>query len=159
MTNNNGTNQGSRDFLLGAIIGGVIGAATALWLAQKPGKDIRENFNDRTALMKDKAQSFQKTAITRVADLAEMTKDKTNTWTQSISQQSSELFLKLKNGNDNAVSSKNEDQLVFIPIGDAAAQPKESGKINVTINGDDRIQHMLSETKKAFDETERKLKQ
>lgn len=159
MTNNNGANQGSRDFLLGAIIGGVAGAATALWLAQKPGKGIRQNFNERTTLMKDKAQSFQKTAITRVADLAEITKDKTNTWTQSISQQSSELLSKLKNTNENGVSSKYEDQLEFIPIGDAAAQPKGPSKINVTINGDDRIQHMLSETKKAFDETERKLKQ
>lgn len=156
MTNNNGANQGSKDFLLGAIIGGVVGAVTALWIAQKPGKEIRETFNVQTATIRNKAESFQKSAKLKVADLAEITKDKTNSWTQSLSQQS---FSKLKDNNENATSSNEEELIEYIPIGDAASQPKAPSKINVTLNGDDRIQKMLSETKEAFDETERKLNQ
>jgi gas vesicle protein len=159
LTNNNGANQGSKDFLLGAIIGGVVGAVTALWIAQKPGKEIRETFNVQTATMRNKAESFQKLAKLKVVDLAEITKDKTNSWTQSLSQQSSDLFSKLKDNNENAISSNEEELIEYIPIGDAASQPKVPSKINVTLNGDDRIQKMLSETKEAFDETERKLNQ
>jgi gas vesicle protein len=38
--------SGTKDFLLGALIGGVVGAATALLLSPKSGKEIRSTFHD-----------------------------------------------------------------------------------------------------------------
>jgi gas vesicle protein len=154
MTNNN-EKIGTKEFVVGALIGSVVGAAAAIWYTQKPRKDLKEAINEHTAAVKEKAGSLQKSALTKVSDLTAITRDKTNTLTQSLSQQSSELLSKLNNKNN----SNDEKQAEFIPIGEEAPSVKKPKKMTVTAVGDERIQQMLSETKMAFDETERKLNQ
>ena len=39
-------NMNGKDFLLGAVVGGVIGAITALLLAPKPGDELRADIKD-----------------------------------------------------------------------------------------------------------------
>lgn len=154
MTNTNDEKMGTKEFLVGAIIGSVVGAAAAIWYTQKPRRDLKDAINEHTAAVKEKAESFQKSAITKMSDLTAITRDKTNTLTQSLSQQSSELLSKLNNKNNN-----DENQAEFIPIGEAVPSAIKPKKMTVTAVGDERIQQMLSETKIAFDETERKLNQ
>ena len=154
MSNNIGEKVGTKEFLVGAIIGSVVGAAAAMWIAKQPRKDLKEAINEHTAVMKDKAESFQKSAKLKVADLTAITRDKTNSLTEAITQQSSELLFKLNNKNNNY-----DNQTEFIPIGGEVSSVKKPKKMNVTAIGDERIQQMLSETKMAFDETERKLNQ
>lgn len=123
----------TKDFLLGAMIGGVIGAAAALWLSPKSGTALRESVTNQTAILKEKAGTLQ--LKEKVSDIAQMTKEKTNTLTQTITQQSSEAIAKIKGINrseDSEVSDENSEEM-------------------------DSIQKMLEETKKAFDETEKKL--
>lgn len=123
----------TKDFLLGAMIGGVIGAAAALWLSPKSGTALRESVTNQTAILKEKAGTLQ--IKEKVSDIAQMTKEKTNTLTQTITQQSSEAIAKIKGINrseDNEVLGENSEDM-------------------------DSIQKMLEETKKAFDETEKKL--
>jgi gas vesicle protein len=154
---NNGTERqekvGTKEFVLGAIVGGVVGAAAAIWYSQKPRKDLKEAINEHAMAVKDKAESFQKTAKTKMSDLTAITKDKTSTLTQTFTQQSSELLSKLNHKNSN---QSGDTQAEFIPIGGVSSDKKPK-KITVTAVGDERIQQMLSETKMAFDETERKL--
>lgn len=45
----------SKDFLIGALIGGIIGAATALFLAPKSGKELRADLNTQASTLKEKA--------------------------------------------------------------------------------------------------------
>ena len=156
MSNNIDEKVGTKEFLVGAIIGSVVGAAAAIWIAKQPRKDLKEAINEHTAVMKDKAESFQKSAKLKVADLTAITRDKTNSLTDAITQQSSELLSKLNNKNNN---NDNDKQTEFIPIGGEISSVKKPKKMTVTAIGDDRIQQMLSETKIAFDETERKLNQ
>lgn len=123
----------TKDFLLGAMIGGVIGAAAALWLSPKSGTALRESVTNQTAILKEKAGTLQ--LKEKVSDIAQMTKEKTNTLTQTITQQSSEAIAKIKGINrseDSEVSDENSEDM-------------------------NSIQKMLEETKKAFDETEKKL--
>ncbi|WP_318507970.1 YtxH domain-containing protein [Bacillus sp. T3] len=130
---------GTKDFLLGAMIGGVIGAAAALWLSPKSGTALRESVTNQTAVIKEKAGNLQ--LKEKVSDIAQMTKEKTNTLTQTITQQSSEALAKIKGINRGAESEVLDEN------------PNE-----ITDNGGlDSIQKMLEETKKAFDETEKKL--
>jgi gas vesicle protein len=154
MTNTNDEKTGTKEFLVGAIIGSVVGAAAAIWYTQKPRRDLKDAINEHTATVKEKAESFQKSAITKMSDLTAITRDKTNTLTQSLSQQSSELLSKLNNKNNT-----DEKQAEFIPIGEVVPSAIKPKKMTVTAVGDERIQQMLSETKIAFDETERKLNQ
>ena len=145
---------GTKEFLVGAIVGSVVGAAAAIWFTQKPRKDLKEALNEHTAVMKEKAESLQKSAKLKVSDLTALTREKSNTLTQSLTQQSNELLSKLNNKN-----TPIDRQVEFIPIGEEVSKLKKPKKMTVTSIGDERIKQMLSETKMAFDETERKLNQ
>lgn len=124
---------GTKDFLLGALIGGVVGAATALFLSPKSGPELRESVSNQTAVLKEKIPS-------KVTDLAQATKEKTSSLTHTISQQSSEAIAKLRGKKGEA------DELEELQSDSEFHQA-----------GYDSIQQMLEETKKAFDETEKKL--
>ncbi|AGK55233.1 general stress protein [Bacillus sp. 1NLA3E] len=90
--NENNERTGTKDFLLGAMVGGVIGASAALWLSPKSRTALRETLNNQTTILKEKADTLQE----KVTDLAQYTKEKTNTLTKSLSQQSSEALAKMK---------------------------------------------------------------
>ncbi len=59
----NATHEGSinaKDFLIGSLIGGIVGAATALFLAPKSGKELRDDLNTHAGTLKEKAASGEK---------------------------------------------------------------------------------------------------
>ncbi|MDR4889269.1 YtxH domain-containing protein [Fredinandcohnia sp. QZ13] len=55
-----GKNSGS-NFILGTIVGAAVGAATALFLAPKTGQDLRKQINDQASVVKEKTNSLSKT--------------------------------------------------------------------------------------------------
>jgi gas vesicle protein len=53
-TNQNKREDSSSSFLLGALIGGLVGAAAAIFLAPKSGKDLRSTLNNQAGTLKEK---------------------------------------------------------------------------------------------------------
>lgn len=51
-------NMNGKDFLLGAVVGGVIGAITALLLAPKPGEELRADIKDTVNTVTAKTQEI-----------------------------------------------------------------------------------------------------
>lgn len=51
-------NMNGKDFLLGAITGAVIGAATALLLAPKSGRELREDISEQYSNVSQKTQEL-----------------------------------------------------------------------------------------------------
>ncbi|WP_110114146.1 YtxH domain-containing protein [Bacillus sp. CGMCC 1.16541] len=84
----------SKDFLLGSILGGVVGAATALLLAPKAGKELRSDLNEQATFVRLKTEQIANTA-----------KDKTTDLSQTLSEQSLQVVNKIK-----AISKKSEDE-------------------------------------------------
>lgn len=128
----------TKDFIIGALIGGMVGAAAALFLAPKSGKELRSNLNEQAVVLKEKTGQLRETARSRGIQLAETAKEKSSGLAQSVSRQSIELVNKVKNIN---------------PI-DTIAKKTDANQ-NSAVSNDD-IQRKLEETKKAFDETENK---
>jgi len=52
--NQNKSEDSSSSFLLGALIGGLVGAAAAIFLAPKSGKEIRSTLNNQAGTLKEK---------------------------------------------------------------------------------------------------------
>ncbi|MDE3839939.1 YtxH domain-containing protein [Bacillus methanolicus] len=170
--------SGSKEFMIGAIIGGVIGAAAALFFAPKSGKEMRNNLNKQVLVLKDKTGQIRDSAMTKGnslasaakektvqlrdqamtkgSELASVAKEKTITLTGTITQQSTNLLNKVKNMNtaqkDEATREKNVPETPSKTI--IIDAPKSYGNWS-----DVDIQQKLEETKKAFDEMERKLNQ
>jgi gas vesicle protein len=53
-TNQNKSEDSSSSFLLGALIGGLVGAAAAIFLAPKSGRDLRSTLNNQAGTLKEK---------------------------------------------------------------------------------------------------------
>lgn len=130
------SNLNTKDFLIGALIGGVVGAAAALFLAPKSGRDIRHEISTQALTLKEKTGQLREVAVNKGTEIAEVAKEKTTSFGQTVSKQSNELMNKVK-----ALKPLSED------TEDNAA----------SIQGNLDIQQKLEETKKAFDETELQL--
>lgn len=161
----NGTlkdNSNSRDFVTGAIIGGLAGALAALLLAPKSGKELRGTLNEQTSTLKGKTDKLRETAITKGSELANVAKDKAGVLKETVSQQSSTLVNKVKDmknqqnsGTTTEESFNTEGELGKVPTSMAETSSMDYTK---TATGEE-IQKKLEETQKAFDETESKLNQ
>lgn len=95
----------SKDFLLGALVGGIIGAATALLLAPKSGTELRGTISEQATTLKDKS-----------ADLSQTAKDKTSELSKKVSDQSNQLLSKVKKTqtppmDDGTASSEGEEEI------------------------------------------------
>lgn len=131
-------NQSSKGFVLGALIGGVIGAGVALFLAPKAGKELRRTVSSEVSSLKEKTGQLRETAVTRGTELVETAKKKSQSISETVSKQSTDFINKIKR--NEVVEDNLEEQA------DMAKNQQN-----------DQIQQMLDETKKAFDETERQL--
>lgn len=142
-------NSNSRDFVTGAIVGGLAGALAALLLAPKSGKELRGSLNEQTSSLKDKS-----------ADLASVAKEKASGLKDTVSQQSSTIVNKVKDMKNRSESTSqdtdaDEGELQEVPTSMAETSTMENTH---TATGEE-IQKKLEETQKAFDDTENKLNQ
>ncbi|MFC3883259.1 YtxH domain-containing protein [Bacillus songklensis] len=143
----------SRDFLLGTIIGGVVGAATALLLAPKSGRELRSDINDQATYIRLKTEQVKNSAMEKGQELAVTAKDKTIQLSGTISQQSSEVVNKVKGMR----KSSSEDQMEELP--DSSLQVLEDEVENRPSSPDAvDVQQKLNEMKQAFDEIENSMK-
>lgn len=72
MSNNN---MNGKDFLLGAVVGGVIGAISALLLAPKKGKELREDIATQYHNVSEKTQELAGVVGRKGQEYAEKAKE------------------------------------------------------------------------------------
>ena len=134
----------SGSFLLGALVGGIIGAAAALFLAPKTGKEMREDFSTQagqlreksieissvakdkateyTSVAKEKATEYTSVAKEKATEISAVAKEKTGEMTKTIQEQSGQLVEKVKTMtsktsvpmDDGTTSSEGEEATEFI---------------------------------------------
>lgn len=134
------TKTGSRDFITGAIIGAVAGAAAALLFTPRSGKELRTSINEQTVSILEKTDEVKEKAVSKSSELATAAKEKASSLAQTVSDQSADLM--------NKVKQKNESD----------PQAEENLDTSQSYSSEE-IQEKLAETQKAFDETEQKLNQ
>ncbi|RIW35709.1 YtxH domain-containing protein [Bacillus salacetis] len=146
-TNTGGNHEGSinaKDFLIGSLIGGIVGAATALFLAPKSGKELRDELNTHAGTLKEKSSQWKDTAMERGNELAAAAKEKTSGITKTVQEQSNNIV--------NKVKSKSDSQ-------DSEAGGNQQLPVETEQNDAQELNQRLEDTKKAFDETEQSIKQ
>ncbi|WP_066311135.1 YtxH domain-containing protein [Bacillus sp. FJAT-29814] len=129
----------SSSFLLGAIVGGVIGAAATLLFSTKTGKELRDSVRKDSIL-----------------DLTENVKAKTITLSQGLAQQSTDLLNKVKGKPHVQDAALEESEQAYISI-QGPNSNSGSNKAAGTSKSDE-IRRKLAEAQKAFDEEESKVK-
>ena len=135
----------TKDFLIGTLVGGIVGALTALFLAPKSGKELREDLNDQAYFLREKTESLRETAIEKSSEITSTVKDKTSALSKKVSEQSQGLVNKVKGIKSDVEDEQSEGENAIDQL------------FETDVNSD--IQQKLEETKKAFDETESKVNQ
>jgi gas vesicle protein len=135
----------TKDFLIGTLVGGIVGALTALFLAPKSGKELRGDLNDQAYLLREKTESLRETAIEKSSEITSTVKDKTSALSKKVSEQSQGLVNKVKGIKADVEDEQSEGENTIDRL------------FETDVNSD--IQQKLEETKKAFDETESKINQ
>ncbi|MGE7604637.1 YtxH domain-containing protein [Peribacillus sp. NPDC097675] len=176
----------SKDFMIGALIGGMIGAATALFMAPKTGKELRSDFNEqakslseKTKSLSEKTEKLRQAAMEKGTVLADTAKEKTGTVTELVSSKSSDIVNKVKNlktgkdengdAADDTTNSSNKDidvtgtsdsKIVAVETNmpDGKDNKSKTTQADPTSGNKNTAKLKLDEAKKAFDETENKLK-
>lgn len=116
-----------KDFVIGALVGGIVGAAVGLLLAPKSGRDLRSDVAVQAVNLKEKSVELSSTA-----------KDKTIQLSKQLQEQSSHLVEKVKTltssddneptvFDDGTVSSEGEEPLDVIveAVVDAAVEVED----------------------------------
>ncbi|QFT90228.1 YtxH-like protein [Bacillus sp. THAF10] len=143
----------TKDFLIGTLIGGIVGATTALFLAPKSGRELREDITDQATQLKEKTDNWKLQATEFSNDLAETARDKTNQLSKAITDQTQQVMDRVKQ-----MRAKNEDVSLELQeqvqdIISEAATAIESGSEDMT----DEVRQKLEDTKAALEDVEKKL--
>ena len=141
--NHNDGNINTKDFLLGALVGGIVGSLAALMLAPKSGRELRSDLNSGAYQLREKTDHLRDTAVVKSNEIASTVKDKTAAISKTVAKQSTELVSKVKGlkGQKSEELSDEEN-----PVDQLFDQDLQSD-----------IQQKLDETKRAFDDTESKI--
>lgn len=135
----------TKDFLLGALIGSVVGAVTAILLTPKSGKDIRGDIKEYST--KVNADELRK----KGQNLFETAKEKSSQIGQAVTEQTNQILSKFK---DVKQTDKELDE-----VAEENGENVEKQYIPLQTYDEAAVQKKLEETKKAFDETEKSLNQ
>jgi len=100
-----------KDFIIGALVGGIVGAAAGLLLAPKTGRDLRNDVASQAITLRDKGVELSTTA-----------KEKTVKISNQLKEQSVQLVDKVKSKttklptvfDDGTVSAEGEEPLELI---------------------------------------------
>lgn len=133
--------SGAGSFLVGALVGGVIGAAAALFLAPKTGSEMRGNLTTQAAQLKDKSIEISSVAKVKATELTSVAKEKTGELSKTIQEQSGQFVDKVKSMksktsmpmDDGTASSEGEESTEYIDTAKTKIENAiEAGEESVT---------------------------
>jgi gas vesicle protein len=83
-------------FVQGAVIGGLVGAAMALLLAPKLGRELRSDLSEKLSIVADKSKQICDTAAEKADTFAETINSHANTVIDGIKEVSADVAEELK---------------------------------------------------------------
>ena len=135
--NQNQDNINSKDFLIGALLGGIAGAALALVFAPKSGKELRGDINQGASYVKDRASEWKEVAAVKGNEWMDKAKNQTQQLSETVTQKSQDLTQKFKDTKDtlqNKMASKEDPEKaaeeVARAIEEAALEAEQDNSTN-----------------------------
>jgi gas vesicle protein len=72
--------QNGKDLLIGALVGGILGAVTALLVAPKPGRELRSDIKEQVSTVSDKAVQVASSVSEKTQEIATAVSTQTTEW-------------------------------------------------------------------------------
>lgn len=140
---NQDNGMSSKDFVVGAIVGGLVGAATALFLAPKSGKELRKDLSEqgnilmeKSAPLMEKGTALKQTAAEKGMALKQTAQEKGTEWISVAKEKGAPLTEAVKKKFGNNASEGNDSSDVSETEDNKASTTIES---NVVIDSPDDV--------------------
>lgn len=147
--------SGAGSFLLGAVIGGVIGAATALFLAPKTGREMRDDFSSQAGQIKEKSIELSAIAKDKATEYGSVAKDKASEYGGIAKDKASELAATAKEKTGEVTKTIQEQSG---QITDKVKSMKNNGKVaSVVEEGQDFVEDVKEQVQEKLAEGEEKI--
>jgi gas vesicle protein len=150
--NQNRKEKSQNNFLLGAFIGGLAGAAAAFFFTPKSGRELRNTINQQTSSLKDKTVQIRENVVNKSNKIT----SKTSSLTQGLVLQSTDILNKVRHNPKRSEGYEEKTEINYIPL-NSPTERNVTKKIVSTPDNDD-IRRKLVEAQKAFEEEEYKVK-
>ncbi|SEU07683.1 Gas vesicle protein [Salinibacillus kushneri] len=89
-------NINSKDFLLGTLIGGIVGASVALLYAPKPGKELRQDLNEGANLVRERAGEWKDVAYEKGSEWRQLAQEKSGELSSTFTDKTKDLSDRVK---------------------------------------------------------------
>lgn len=100
-----------KDFVIGALVGGIVGAAVGLFLAPKTGKDLRSEVANQAITLREKGVELSTTAKERTVKLSNQLKEQSVQLVDKVKSKSAKVPTVFDDG---TVSAEGEEPLELI---------------------------------------------
>lgn len=160
--------SGAGSFLVGAIVGGVIGAAAALFLAPKTGREMREDFSTQavqlkekgielstiakdkateySSVAKDKASEYGSVAKDKATEFSSIAKDKATEFTSTAKEKTGEVTKTIQEQSEQLVDKvKSIKPKTSIPMDDGTASSEGEEAIAFVEMAEEKINEKLED--------------
>ncbi|SFQ07929.1 YtxH domain-containing protein [Salibacterium halotolerans] len=108
------SDMNTKDFVIGTLIGGIVGACSALLMAPKSGRELRGELSEGAYSAKEKTNEMTSSAYEKGSQWAGYAREKSSEIAKNVSEQSSQLYGKVKetasSGNEGS-QEKTADEL------------------------------------------------
>lgn len=101
-----------KNFVIGAVIGGVVGATVALLFTPKSGRELRSDLNEGAMQVMDRANHLKQTAETKGAQWYEKGTELTKKAIDSTSQLTQDIVKKTDDMSDKFQQKMDENELI-----------------------------------------------
>lgn len=109
----------AKDFVIGALVGGIVGAAVALLLAPKAGSELRNDVAVQAVTLKDKSIELSGTAKEKTAQLSSQLKEQSTTLVEKVKAKTTKQTPILDDG---TVSFEGEEPLDEVLVAEVAQE-------------------------------------
>jgi gas vesicle protein len=136
----------SKDFLIGALVGGIIGAAAALFLAPKSGAELRGDVSTQAIQLKEKTVDLSSTAREKTSQLSSQLKEKSGPLVDKVKSIKSKTPTLMDDG---TASSEGEEPIDFMETLSNTVKEVESENKNETTLTAEALKEAVTEKNKA----------
>jgi gas vesicle protein len=89
-----------KDFIMGAVVGGLLGAMAALLLAPKSGRELRQDITEQYGTISEKTQQIASTVGETTANIAKTATTQTTEWVDKAKEVASTVIDEVKTWNE-----------------------------------------------------------
>lgn len=107
-----GEESGMKDFVVGAVVGGIIGAAVALLYAPKSGADLRSDVAKNASQLKEKGVELSSVAKEKTVHLSSQLKDQSTQIVEKVKSKTSKVQSVGEEATSAEVDVESADQIV-----------------------------------------------